>query len=179
MNDDINMHLKDGNFSVILKKNTETKIPILPAVWALRRKRKMIDGSIYKHKSRINLDGRKKNQGIHYNESCAPMAQWTTIRMILSMAQIRGWYSVHIDYVQEFTQDPNEKTMIMKIPKGYKVIHSNNGYTLKETDDQEEFKQSNDQYCLQLHRNLYGQVQAGKVWYQYLSRKLKHIGFSP
>jgi len=30
---------------------------------------------------------------------------------------------------------------------------------------------------LKLHRNIYGQIQAGRVWYQYLSKKLTSIGF--
>ena len=48
----------------------------------------------------------------------------------------------------------------MKIPKGFEV---ENG--------------KNEDYCFKLNKNTYRQKQAGRVWNQYLVRKLKIIGF--
>ena len=50
----------------------------------------------------------------------------------------------------------------MKIPRGMEIGGKN----------------KND-YVLKLHRNIYGQKQAGRVWYQYLSKKLvEEVGFT-
>ena len=66
----------------------------------IKKKKRLIDGKVYKHKVKINLDGSKQIKGIHYLESWEPMSHWTTIRKALIMAQVNGWYAVHIDYVQ-------------------------------------------------------------------------------
>jgi hypothetical protein len=36
---------------------------------------------------------------------------------------------------------------------------------------------NSDDYVLQILKNLYGQKQAGKVWYDYLVQGLEEIGF--
>ena len=48
----------------------------------------------------------------------------------------------------------------MKVPKGFEVEGG-----------------KNDDYCFKLHKNTYGQKQAGRVWNQYLVKKLVEIGF--
>jgi len=165
MNEEINMHLRDKKFSVIERHTSDTNKSILPSVWALRRKRRLKDGTVYKHKARINLDGSKQVKGVHYQESWAPMAHWTTIRIALIMAQVNGWYAVHIDYVQAFTQSPNEMPLKMKIPKGYAVDKNKLGqHTLSPTNSITKHKESNENYCLNLHKTSmvkYKQVRYG------------------
>ena len=60
-----------------------------------------------------------------------------------------------IDYVQEFPQAPAEKDLYLKIPAGFEVEGVNKG-----------------DYALKLHKNVYGQKQAVRVWYKYLNKKL-------
>jgi hypothetical protein len=55
-----------------------------------------------------------------------------------------------------------ERELYMEIPKGV---------TMAGTADR-------TKYALRLLKNLYGQRQAGRVWYQYLSRGLKELGFT-
>jgi hypothetical protein len=54
--------------------------------------------------------------------------------------------------VQAYPQAPVEKEMYMKIPKGFSV-----------TDD------PNGDYVLKVHKNIYGQKQAGQVWNKHLT----------
>ena len=49
--------------------------------------------------------------------------------------------------------------------------------SLVSTSNPEENKDSNNNYCIKILKNLYGKVQSVKVWYQYLTNKLKLIGF--
>ena len=78
---------------------------------------------------------------------------------MMSIAEVNAWHSVHVDFVQAFPQAPVERTLYMDIPKGY------------------EMQGSTKEYCLQILKNIYGQVQAGKVWKDYLTNKLSKIGF--
>ena len=100
--------------------------------------------------------------GVHYNETYSPVASWNSVRMLLTLTAVHGWHTKQIDYVQAFAQAPVEKTLYMKIPAG---VELEDGANTKE-------------YVLQIHRNIYGQKQAGRVWNKYLVNKLvKELGF--
>jgi hypothetical protein len=74
---------------------------------------------------------------------------------------LRGWYTKQIDYVMAFPQAPVERDLYMEIPKGVQLENSKN------TRD----------YVLRIIKDLYGQKQAGWVWYQYLTKGLEEMGF--
>lgn len=67
-----------------------------------------------------------------------------------------------MDYIQAFPQAPVEKDLYMRIPKGL-----------------EPDKGRVQDYVLKVNKNVYGQKQAGRVWNQYLVKKLKEVGFQP
>jgi hypothetical protein len=76
------------------------------------------------------------------------------------LASIFKWHTTQIDYVLAFPQAPVERDIYMEIPKGF-----DQGANRKE-------------YVLKIHRNIYGQKQAGRVWNKYLVDKLIHkVGF--
>ncbi|KAI2512019.1 hypothetical protein MHU86_2307 [Fragilaria crotonensis] len=82
--------------------------------------------------------------------------------MLLTLTAAHGWYTKQIDFVQAFAQAPVERTLYMKIPAGI---------------DLEDGTNPND-YVLEIHRNIYGQKQAGRVWNKFLVRKLiDELGF--
>jgi hypothetical protein len=62
-----------------LKRGT----PVLPGVWALKRKRRILSGDVYKHKARWNLDRSKQVFGREYDETYSPVVQWPVIRLML------------------------------------------------------------------------------------------------
>ena len=82
--------------------------------------------------------------------------------MLLTLTALHGWKTKQIDFVQAFAQAPIEKTLLMKVPAGVEM---------------EDGSDPRD-YVLKLYRNIYGQKQAGRVWNQYLVRKLiGELGF--
>jgi hypothetical protein len=82
--------------------------------------------------------------------------------MLLTMTAVHGWHTKQIDFVQAFAQAPAEKTLYMKVPAGVKI------------DGEGDAKD----YVLKIHRNIYGQKQAGRVWNKFLTNKLtKVLGF--
>jgi Reverse transcriptase (RNA-dependent DNA polymerase) len=131
----------------------------LPCVWSMRRKRRILDGTIYKWKARLNVDGGKQIRGVDYWETYAPVATWTTIRVVLIMAIKEKWCIKQLDFVQAYPQAPVETELYIELPKGFVV------------------EGDRDQYALKVLRNVYGQKQAGRVWNQYLVKGLLELGF--
>ena len=160
--EEINGQTENGNWRIIHKDTVPEGVTILPAVWAMRRKRHISTGEIYKWKAWLNLDGSKQVKGVHYWETYAPVASWPTIRMILTMAIIKhSWHTKQIDFVQAYTQAKVETDNIyMKIPKGFEVHGSEPA-----------------EYVLKIDCNIYGGKAAGRVWNQHLVQRLTEIGF--
>jgi len=120
---------------------------VLPSVWQMKRKRDIKTRQVKKWKARLNISGSRMKEGVHYNETYAPVASWNLIRMSLTLSAVHGWHTKQIDYVLAYTQAPVEKELYMHIPKGFDI----EGHDTKD-------------FVLQIHRNIYGQKQAGRVW---------------
>jgi hypothetical protein len=63
---------------------------ILPAVWQMKRKRDIKIQAIKKWKARLNIDGSRMKDGVHYDEIYAPMASWKSVRMMLAMLDVNN-----------------------------------------------------------------------------------------
>jgi hypothetical protein len=88
----------------------------------MRRKRRIATRQVYKWKARLNIDGSKQVKGVNYQDTYAPVASWSTIRMVLTMAILKSWPTKQIDFVMAYTQaDVENDIMYMKIPKGFEV----------------------------------------------------------
>jgi hypothetical protein len=81
------------------------------------------------------------------------------------LATINGWRTRQLDFVMAFTQADVERDHYMELPKNFSVPGTKITYADK------------DKYVLKLVKNLYGQKQAGKVWYDHLRDKLTKLGF--
>jgi hypothetical protein len=76
------------------------------------------------------------------------------------MAAIKGWHTKQLDYVLAFPQaDVERDNLYMRLPHGFTGPDGTKDYALK------------------IHKNIYGQRQAGRVWFQHLVLRLKKIGF--
>ena len=153
--------IENGNFTVIHRSKVPEGATILPAVWQMKRKRDIRTRKVKKYKARLNIDGSRMQYGKHYDQTYAPVASWNSIRTLLILSALFSWHTRQIDYVLAFPQAPVEREIYMKIPAGFKIVNG-------DTKD----------YVHQLHRNVYGQKQAGRVFYQYLRNKLVNdVGF--
>lgn len=151
----------NGNWIIVHRSKVPEGATVLPAVWAMKRKRRIKTREVYKWKARLNLDGSKQTKGKDYWDSYAPVAAWSTIRLILTLAILNRWYTKQIDFVLAFPQAPVEiDDLYMKIPRGFEI---------KGTEK--------DEYLLHIRKNIYGAVQAGRVWNKHLVDRLTSIGF--
>jgi hypothetical protein len=123
----------------------------------MRRKRNLCDGKIHKWKARLNVDGSKQIKGINFWETYAPVAQWSSIRLVLCMVSLHKWKIKTFDFVQAFPQAPSDTELYINIPKGCHIDGDN------------------DKWCLKVVNNIYGQKQAGRVWHNSLTEKLINI----
>lgn len=161
MKKEVQSHTENGVWELVTRSSVPPGTKILPAVWAMKRKRRIATREVYKWKARLNIDGSKQEEGVNYWETFSPVASWAAIRMVLITTLIQRWSSRQIDFVLAYTQADVECELYMAIPKGFEVEGEAQDYVLK------------------LKKNLFGQKQAGRVWNQYLVDKLKEIGFIP
>jgi hypothetical protein len=160
-------HFKEGNYKLIKKSKLPEGATLLSSVWQMKRKRKPSTGEISKYKARMNVDGSQMIKGLHYEETYAPVVQWATIRFFITLAIISKWHTRQLDFVLAYTQADIERELYMKLPAGFTAP----GKTITE--------QNRKDYVLKLEKNLYGQKQAGRVWYLHLRKNLLKLGFKP
>jgi hypothetical protein len=145
MKEEIANHNQNHNWKPVLQSTLPSDTKFIPSVWAMRRRRRLMDGTIYKWKSRLNVDGSKQVYRINFWETYAPVAQRISIRLIMCMASINKWKIKTFDSVQAFHQAPSEAELFIDLPKGCQI------------------GEDNSQWCLQVINNIYGQKQAGQV----------------
>jgi hypothetical protein len=147
----VESHTENGNWIIVDKSSVPKHNKVLPAVWAMRRKRDIDTRKVYKWKSRLNINGGKQELGVNYWQAYAPVASWPTIRIIFIVATLRKCKMKQLDFVLAFPQAPVETDLFMEIPAGFQLAN-------RKKDK-----------VLQLKNNLYGQKQAGRVWNIFLS----------
>ena len=151
----------NGNFLLKRRSEIPADARILPGVWAMKRKRKVLTGEVYKHKARLNLDGSKQVHGLDYDQTYSPTASWPAVRLQMALTLVHNWYTRQIDYVQAFPQAPIQVKQYMKLPRGIAIEGVDNP----------------DDWVLEVCKNVYGGKAAGRQWYLHLKKKLERIGF--
>lgn len=152
-------HCDNKHWDIIERKDVPRDKNVLPAVWAMKRKRDILTRKVKKYKARLNVHGGKQVFGEDFYETFSPVVMWMTVRFLLILSLICGWHTKQVDFVLAYPQADIEQEMFMELPVG---IHP--------VDDRKD-------YVLKLRKNLYGQKQAGRVWAQHLKKGLLHIGF--
>ncbi len=109
-----------------------------------------------KYKARLVVLGRYQRPGVDFTETYSPVAADSTIRILLSLANYKGWEVKQIDVEKAFLNAKLKEDVYLKRPKGY---------------DMEEGK------VLKLNRALYGLVQAPKAWMTTFTKQLETLGY--
>jgi hypothetical protein len=95
------------------------------------------------------VNGSRKIQGIDYTESFAPVVQWSTIRMVNTLAAMHNLKGKQIDFTQAFQQAKLKEDIYLRFPAG--------------------FEHKNGKWALKLKLNLYSLVQASRNCFLKLS----------
>ena len=147
----------------IMKNNVWEVVPrpeeksMVSSKWIYKIKH-AADGNIEKYKARFVARGFSQKEGIDYEETFAPVARYTSIRMIISLASILGWKLHQMDVKTAFLNGKIEQEVYVEQPKGF-IIHNKESHVCK------------------LNKALYGLKQAPRVWYERIDNYLKKLGF--
>ena len=144
-----------NTWRMIKRSQVPKEKKVLPSTWTFRRKRSS-DGSITKHKARFCVRGDLQKD---VEDRYSPVAQSTTIRLMLILTLLRKLVCTQVDYNNAFAQAPLDDPIYIEIPKGF-------------------FSEEEDTVLLH-ERSLYGLVQAPKLWYEHLKDNLIARGFTP
>ena len=164
MHKEVNDQFDNGSFTVVPRDSVPGGSKIHHTVWQLKRKQQLATGQIKKHKARLNLDGSTVVKGKGYDHTYAPVSKWSSIRLLLTLKILHSWKTRQMDYVQTYPQAPIDMPMYMNIPPEFKLT----GHK----------QYNNKDHALKIKNNIYGQKQSGRVWNQYLVKRLRKIGFT-
>jgi transposase InsO family protein len=123
--------------------------------WVYKLKRS--NGTVTRYKARLTAKGFSQRHGIDYNETFAPVAKYTTIRVVLALAAKHDLELRQLDVVTAFLYGILKEEIYMKQPFGL------NG--------------ADPSLVCKLKKGLYGLKQAGREWNADIHAFLIDLGF--
>jgi hypothetical protein len=130
---------------------------VVTSMWLYKTKY-AADGSIEKHKASFVARGFSQIEGVDYDETFAPVARCTSIRIIISIAAEMGWSIHQMDVKTAFLNGFIDEEVYNEQPQGFEVSE-------RETH-----------VCL-LRKALYGLKQGPRAWYSHIGTYLFQMGF--
>ena len=131
----------------------------IPCSAVLKEKRGP-DGKITSHRVRIVAGGHRQVEGVNYSETFSSAAKMPTVQVVLANAATQDWEIEHVNVKSAYLNATLKETIYMKPPRGV-------------------LKPGEEGKVCRLVKGLYGLKQAGRGWYQEMSRVLiKDLGFT-
>lgn len=134
------------------------KHPVLKSTWAFKLKR-FPDGSVMKFKARFCVRGDQQVEGIDFFDTYAPVVQWSTIRLLLTLILHSNWVTKQVDYTNAFAQAKLKEQVFIEPPKGFSIP-------------------GGADKVLRLNTSLYGLRQAPATFFEKLRDGLMERGFT-
>ena len=131
---------------------------VLSSKWIFKTKHSA-DGSVEKYTAIFVALGFSQKEGIDYEETFSPVAMYTSIETILSLASNMKWKLHQMDVNTSFLNGLIEEEVYIKQPQRFK------------TNDQK------NHVCI-LKKALYGLKKASKAWYGRINGFLMSLGFT-
>lgn len=154
----------DSEFESLNKNKTWELVPLprgrkaISSKWIFKVK-ETADGLIERYKARLVAKGFLQKYGVNFEETFAPVAKFTSIQIILSLAAQYKLVLHQMDVKTDFLNRTLDEEIYMKQPEGF--VDSN--YP--------------DHVC-KLKRALYGLKQSPRMWNQTIDEFMRKIGFT-
>eukprot|EP01018_Ginkgo_biloba_P009512 Gb_17559 [translate_table: standard] len=117
------------------------------------------DGAIDKYKARLVAKGYAQTEGVDFEETFAPVAKMTTIRMLINLASHSGWELQQMDVKSAFLHGILDEEVYMRQPKGFVQV-------------------GQEHLVCRLKKALYGLKQAPRAWYSFIDDYFISSGFT-
>ena len=155
---------KIADIAPVTRPDGTTYTPqIVPLTWAYKIKR-WPNGLLRKVKARICVRGDLQTEGVDdVWATYAPVASWSSIRMLTVLALQNNWVTKQIDFSNAFVQAPLDRDVYVALPP---MFDDKCGLDPKSL-------------CLKLNRSLYGMRDAPKLWNDFLEKGLRRAQFTP
>lgn len=115
------------------------------------------DGSLERYKARLVALGNRQEYGIDYQDTFAPVAKMTTVRLLIALAASKSWPIFQMDVSNAFLNGDLVEEVFMKPPQGLHLSSPN--------------------LVCRLRKSLYGLKQAPRTWFTKLRSTIQQVGF--
>nr|GEU61841.1 zinc finger, CCHC-type [Tanacetum cinerariifolium] len=86
--------------------------------WIFKTKFKA-DGTVDRKKARLIVQGNRQWYGVDYQDTFAPIAKMVTIRSLLAVVDVKGWFTCQMDVSNAFLHGDLLEEVYLKPPLGY------------------------------------------------------------
>jgi hypothetical protein len=93
---------------------------VVTSMWLYKIKH-AADGSVEKYKARFVARGFSQKEGVDYEETFVPVARYSSIREVLSIAFEMGWSIHQMDVKTAFLNKVIEEEVYIEQPQGFEV----------------------------------------------------------
>ena len=152
----------DKEIKALEVNNTWTLAPLPPGKTAIGCKwvyriKYLPNGSIERYKAHLVAKGFIQKLCLDYSETFSPVAKFVSIRIVLSLAAVKGWFLHQMDVNNAFLHGDSVEDVYMSFPPSF---HS-----------------KGEGLVCKLNKSLYGLKQASRQWFEKFSTTILQIGF--
>ncbi|GAA5913711.1 hypothetical protein JCM6882_002323 [Rhodosporidiobolus microsporus] len=122
------------------------------------RRKKDEHGRVTGYKVRLVAQGFSQRPGVDFRETFAPVAKFTSIRVLLALAACQAMHVQQADVDKAYLHGELDEELYMRVPAGLDAPGL-------------------DGKVLKLERALYGLKQAGRVWNHRIHASLEQLGY--
>ncbi|TQD96115.1 hypothetical protein C1H46_018258 [Malus baccata] len=91
---------------------------VIGSKWVYKIKKDQ-DGKVSRYKARLVAHGYSQEQGLDYDETFSLVVRHTTVRLVLSLAAMKGWELRQLDVKNAFLHGELQEEVFMKQPQGF------------------------------------------------------------